>query len=96
MDHRGDLLAGRALGGQQSAATLDVREGGSLEVPAGTTLKVKYLKALGNDFMAGTYGSAEARDAGLVDADHTVSWLAGTGLVRARRSLNPGAVLLVR
>ena len=73
-------------------------EYGTIDVAEGIQLDVLNFLSAGAYVKAGVYGSAAAHEAHpeLVDADHVLATLAGTGTVKVRLPGEPGMMLLVR
>ena len=69
-----------------NASRLTISDSATVNLPAGVTTEVGYLVAGGKEYRKGIYGSQEAFEAGLIDADHVVPGLSGTGLLKVLRS----------
>ena len=78
------------------ACQLTIRDSAKVEIAAGATIEVGYLTAGETQYRKGTYGSQEACEAGLVDQDHVVPELMGTGLLKVLRSPVRGLSILIR
>ena len=70
----------------------------TLEIAEGVQMDVKNFTLDGEYVMSGVYGSAEAHEAHpeLVDENHVIGRLAGTGTMLVRRSGPDGAILILK
>lgn len=76
-------VGGRAFGGRKSQTRIVISGTGTLQLDQGVLTDALSITSGGvtyRDF--GPYGSSEAREAGLVDAEHVIPGLTGLGLIR--------------